>query len=47
MFGLEDRLVVENTDLENLARIDYDAVYKKYDIFKQTSLEFLKQNLNC
>lgn len=46
MFGLEDRLVVEKTDLENLAIIDYDAVYKKYDIFKQTSLEFLKYNLN-
>lgn len=45
MFGLEDRLVAENSDFRLNNDIDYNLVYKKYSELKDASLDFLKQSL--
>lgn len=45
MFGLVDRLIDDDTCIENLKLIDYEAVYRRYDIWKKLSLDFLKSNL--
>lgn len=45
MFGLEDRLVAENSDIRLNNDIDYNLVYKKYSELKDASLDFLKQSL--
>ncbi len=45
MFGLEDRLVDENTDIAALPPIDYDKVYTLYDNWKAKSFQFLSANL--
>ena len=45
MFGLEDRLVEENVDINALQPIDYDKVYKLYGKLKEKSLHFLSENL--
>lgn len=46
MFGLEDRLVDESTNLIRLKSINYDEVYKKYNELKLKSIDFLVKNLN-
>lgn len=45
MFGLEDRLVDESTEIENLKFIDYIEVFKKLDVLRSKSIGFLRQNL--
>ena len=45
MFGLEDRLVSTDADIEKLPLIDYDAVYGKYGKWKKKALAFLKKSL--
>ena len=45
MFGLEDRLVEENVDINALQPIDYDKVYKLYGKLKEKSIHFLSENL--
>lgn len=45
MFGLEDRLVDESTEIEKLKFIDYIEVFKKLDVLRSKSIGFLKQNL--
>lgn len=45
LFGLSDRLIDENTDIDGMKDIDYDEVYKKYHVMKQKSISFLTTNL--
>lgn len=45
MFGLEERLVDENVDVNTLQPIDYDKVYNLYVQLKEKSLHFLSENL--
>lgn len=45
MFGLENRLVEENTDITIIKPIDYDEVYRKYDYWKEVSFSFLHSYL--
>lgn len=45
MFGLEERLVDENVDVNTLQPIDYNKVYNLYGQLKKKSLLFLSENL--
>lgn len=45
MFGLENRMIDSNTDIDNLQDIDYSEVYAKYDELKCHSMNFLIHNL--
>lgn len=46
MFGLEDRLVTCDTQIQNIQDIDYNEVYKQYNVFKEYSYSFLKNAIN-
>ena len=45
MFGLEDRLVDKETNINFLKDIDYSSVYIKYNHIKDNSLSFLAKSL--
>ena len=45
MFGLEDRLVADDVDINSLQPIDYDKVYQFYGKLKEKSVSFLSENL--
>ena len=45
MFGLEDRLVADDVDINSLQPIDYDKVYQLYGKLKEKSYCFLSENL--
>ncbi len=47
MFDLKDRLIVDKTPNDNLKchEINYDEVYKKLNMLRSVSFEFLKNNL--
>lgn len=45
MFGLEDRLITGFNDFQKMKEIDYDVVYEKYEVLKDVSYRFLKDNL--
>ena len=47
MFDLKDRLLVDKTPNDNLKchEINYDVVYKKLNMLRSVSFEFLKNNL--
>lgn len=45
ILGLEDRIIETLEDYKQLSAIDYDEVYRKLSVFRQSSLEFLNANL--
>lgn len=45
-FGLEDRVVSNASIMKNLKAIDYDVLYKKLDVMRQTSMDFLRKALS-
>lgn len=45
MFGLEDRLVEKEININSLKDIDYGSVYSKYNHLKEISLSFLAKSL--